>query len=281
MVDVVVAMAEGGIALGDVVCDSGYAHRVPEHFALPLRAAGAQLVMDLHPSDRGTQGTHAGAILHHGNLYCPMTPTGLFGQAPLGRGASEEEARAHDTASAELSRYKLGRISGDDADGYHRVMCPALLGKVRCPLREGSSALVLSRPEIHHPPEHPPTCCTQQTVTVPPSVGAKTAQRHDYPGKAWRRSYARRSAAERSNARIKDPATVDVARGWCRMMGLVPMTLFLACALTTRNLAVADAFSARRQDDDRRRAAGLSARTRRRRRTTLSQLAGTSPGASP
>ncbi|MDA8184317.1 MAG: hypothetical protein M0035_07830 [Actinomycetota bacterium] len=35
----------------------------------------------------------------------------------------------------------------------------------------------------------------QQTITVPPSVNAKTAQRHDYPSKTWRASYARRSAA--------------------------------------------------------------------------------------
>ena len=62
-------------------------------------------------------------------------------------------------------------------------------------------ALPLTRPEVLSPPEHPPACCTQKTITVPPSVNQKTAQRHDYPGPAWRRSYARRSAAERANAR--------------------------------------------------------------------------------
>ena len=86
MVRVLTSMAAGGIALGDVICDSGYAHRVPEHFALPLRAAGARLVIDLHPTDRGTQGTHAGAISCNGNLYCPMTPSALFDLGPLARG---------------------------------------------------------------------------------------------------------------------------------------------------------------------------------------------------
>ncbi len=94
-------------------------------------------------------------------------------------------------------------------------------------------------PEVTALPEHPPTCCTQQTITVPPSVNARTAQRHNYTSSAWRRSYARRSAAERSNARIKGPATIDVARGWCRVMGLVPVSLFIACAFVVRNLAVA------------------------------------------
>ena len=281
MVDVLVTMAEAGIALGDVVVDSGYAHRVPEHFALPLRAAGATLVMDLHPSDRGTQGTHQGAICHHGNLYCPATPKALFDIGPLCRGASKDETAAHDRRSGELACYKLGRISADDEDGYHRVACPAVLGKVRCPLRADSIALTLDHPEVLAPPEHPPTCCTQVTITVPPSVNAKTAQRHDYPGKAWRRSYARRTAVERSNARIKDPATVDVARGWCRVMGLTPMSLFLACALVVRNLAVADAFEQRRADDERRAAAGLSPRTRRHRRRTLADLVGASANAPP
>jgi len=38
-----------------------------------------------------------------------------------------------DTWSAGLARHKPGRITSDDADGYHRVMCPAVTGKIRCP----------------------------------------------------------------------------------------------------------------------------------------------------
>ena len=82
------------------------------------------------------------------------------------------------------------------------------------------------RPEILQPPEHPQACCTQQTITVPPDVLAKTAQKHDYPSAAWRRSYARRSGAERGFATAKDPASNDIARGWCRLMGLAPLMLF-------------------------------------------------------
>jgi hypothetical protein len=278
MVDVLVAMQKAGIPLGDVVCDSGYAHRVAVHFALPLRAAGASLVMDLHPHDRGMKGTHEGAILWDGNLYCPATPKALFELAPLASGANKDEIAAHDQRADELSRYKLGRISADDEDGYRRVMCPAVAGKLRCPVRPDSMMLDFSHPEVTTAPEHAPGCCVQQTVTVPPSVNAKTAQRHDYLSRAWRRSYARRTAAERSNARIKDPATIDVGRGWCRVMGLVPMSLFVACALVVRNLAVADAFDARRKDDERRMRSGLPKRTRHRRRTTLAALAGASNG---
>ncbi len=281
LVAVVETMVASGVVLGDVIADSGYAHRVPEHFALPLRAAGARLVMDLHPSDRGPHGTHQGAICHNGNLYCPKTPVALFELDPLGRGATAEQTVSHDQQTAELARYKLGPINADDPDGYHRAACPAVTGKLRCPLRPGSMRLAYDRPEISAPPEHPPTCCTQATITVPPSVNAKTRQTHDYPSKTWRRSYARRSAAERSNSRIKDPATIDVARGWCRIMGLVPMSLFLACALIVRNQAVADTFDARQLGNSQRAAAGLPPKIRRRRRHTLTELVGATANAPP
>lgn len=281
MVKVVVEMFNSGVQAGDVAADSGYAHRIPEHFALPLRAAGAALVMDLHPHDRGTQGTHAGAVLWNGNLYCPMTPKALFDLGPLARSASEEERRTHEARCAELFHFKLSRISTTDSDGYHRVGCPAAAGKLRCALRPDSLGLDFSHPEVASPPEHPPTCCSQKTITIPPSVNAKTAQRHDYPSAAWRHSYARRSAAERANSRIKDPATIDVSRGWCRLMGLTPMSLFLCCALVVRNLAVADAFEQRQEDNHRREAVGLPRRSRRRRRRTLADLVDASSGNAP
>jgi len=114
-----------------------------------------------------------------------------------------------------------------------------------------------------------------------PSVNAKTAQKHDYPSQAHRRSYARRTAVERSNSRVKDPATIDVSKGWCRIMGLVPISLFLACALVVRNLAISDAFTERALEEQRRKAARLAPRTRRRRRRSLSDLAGMTGSACP
>ena len=53
---VLTAMPGQGIPLGDILDDSGYAHRDAGAWAVPLRAAGAQLVQDLHPHDRGPQG---------------------------------------------------------------------------------------------------------------------------------------------------------------------------------------------------------------------------------
>lgn len=259
-------------ALGDVLCDSGYAHRTPEHWALPIRDMGAALIMDLHPSDRGTKGTYQGAICHNGSLYCPSTPKALLGLEPLGRQAGPAEIAAHDRRAAELARYRLGAVTSTDSDGYHRAMCPAALGKVRCPAKPASLTLAFDRPEVATPPDDLPACCAQSTITVPPEVNAKTAQKHPYPSAAHRRSYARRTAVERSYSTMKDPASTDTTRGWCRLMGLVANTLLLSCAVVVRNLRVLDAFEERQLDDDRRRQAGMPARTRRRRRRSIDDL---------
>ena len=161
----------------------------------------------------------------------------------------------------------------DDADGYHRVACPAAAGKIRCPLRPTSMTLDRDRPEILQPPQHPQACCPQQTITVSPDVLAKTAQKHDYPSAAHRRSYARRTGAERGFATAKDPATNDISRGWCRLMGLTPLMLLTTTLLAVRNQRVLAAWNTRQEENQRRTANGLPPKTRRRRRRTLASLA--------
>ena len=154
---------------------------------MPMRQAGAKLVIDLHPNDRGMKGTHQGAICANGNLYCPATPKALFGLGPAAPTATREDLATHDQKTEELSRYKLSPLSAPDQDGYQRAICPAVAGKIRCPLRPASMGLSHKRPTVLKAPERPPVCCEQQTITVPPTVNAKTAQKHDYPSPAHRR----------------------------------------------------------------------------------------------
>jgi len=271
---VVTRMPAAGIPLGDMPGDSGYAHRDAQARAIPLRQAGAQLIQDLHPDDRGPKGTHMGAIISNGNLYCPAAPRPLLELGPLPPGALPDQTAAHDQKTAELARYKLGRLTADDTDGYHRLTCPAVIGKIRCPLRPASMTLDRDRPEILTPPRHPQPCCAQRTITVPPDISAKTRQKHDYPSAAWRLSCNRRTAAERTFATIKDTAGNNIARGWCRLMGLTPLTLWLACLLAIRNQHALNAFQARQASNARRAATGLPPPARRRRRTTtLASLA--------
>ena len=106
LVPVLTAMPRDGIALGDILADSGYAHRDADAWALPLRQSGAELIQDLHPADRGPKGTHHGAIIANGNLYCPATPTTLLELAPLARDATPEQAAAHDQQTAETAPWR-------------------------------------------------------------------------------------------------------------------------------------------------------------------------------
>lgn len=274
IVAVLERMTAAGIVVSDLLADSGYAYRVPEHWALPVRKLGIDLIVDLHPSDRGPKGTHMGATTSNGNLYCPATPARLLKLSPLAPGATSQQTEAHDQQTGELAKYKLSPITGRDADGYHRVACPATTGKLRCPHRPASMTLPHDRPTITSPPEHPPVCCTQQTITVPPSVNAKTAQKHDYPSAQHRHSYQRRTAAERSFATLFDPAGNNLSRGHCRITGLSATALLTATVTIARNIRIQDAFNARQAEDQRRAAHGLAPKRRRRRRQTTTDLIG-------
>ena len=81
------------------------------------------------------------------------------------------------------------------------------------------------------------------------------------------------------NSTLKDPATNDISRGWCRLGGLAPILIFLAAATVARNLRVSDAFDTRAADDARRLAAGMAPRTRRRK--SGADALGAAPGAPP
>ncbi len=98
-----------------------------------------------------------------------------------------------------------------------------------------------------------------------------------HPSAAWRRSYARRTGAERGFATAKDPATNDITRGWCRLMGLTPLILFTTTLLIGRNQRILAARNARQAENTHRAAAGLPPKTRRRRRKTLADLTATPP----
>jgi hypothetical protein len=255
-----------GVVPGDVLCDCGYSNRDPATFATPLRQAGANLVMDLHPQDRGPRGTHCGAIISNGNLYCPATPKALLALGPLARSASAKEAAAHDERTRELSRYKLGRISSDDEDGTHRVMCPAVMGKCRCALRPTSAALDYTHPEVGTPPEEPPTCCTQKTISVPVEIDTKRRQKHEHPSKAHRISYNRRTASERTFSWFQDPATGGIRRGWSRLFGRAPNALMYALCAVVHNVRLSLAAEDLEEETARRAAMGLGPLRRRRRR---------------
>ncbi len=274
---VLTAMPGQGIPLGDILDDSGYAHRDAGAWAIPL---GPPAPSSSRTSTRTTAARKAPTTARSSPTATCTAPRHRARCWSSGRSPAPPPKNRPRTTTARPPSwpgYKLGRLTADDPDGYHRVQCPAAMGKIRCPLRPASMTLDRDRPEILQPPEHPPACCAQQTITVPPGVLAKTAQKHDYPSAAWRRSYARRTGAERGFATAKDPASNDISRGWCRLMGLAPLMLFTTTLLIVRNQRILHAWNARQEETQRRAAAGLPPKTRKRRRKTLAGLAAGPP----
>ena len=267
MTRLLLRLRDAGVALGDVLADCGYSNRDPKTFAVPLRRGGANLVMDLHPADRGRRGTFEGATAANGALYCPASPLALLDLGPLKRGATPREAAAHDARFAELSRYRFSVLSAPDRDGYQRLLCPAAAGKLRCPLKPASLTRPPDRPSVLEPPAPAPRCCDQQSITVPPQVNEKTRQKHDYAGPLFRTSYARRTAAERTYASLADPSVGGIRRGWCRLFGLAKNTLMYALAVAVRNVRIVESFERRRAQEARRVAIGPTRRRRRRHQT--------------
>jgi hypothetical protein len=56
----------------------------------------------------------------------------------------------------------------------------------------------------------------------------------------------------------KARGTSDTARGWCRLTGLAPLTLFTAVLLAVRNQRVLSAWNSRQEENTRRAAKGLA-----------------------
>src|SRR5260370_28215914 len=67
-------MPADGIPPGDVLADSGCAHRDAAAWAIPLRRAGAQPAQDLHPPDPGPHSPHPPRLLCDGSLRAPHPP---------------------------------------------------------------------------------------------------------------------------------------------------------------------------------------------------------------
>jgi hypothetical protein len=112
-------------------------------------------------------------------------------------------------------------------------------------------------------------------------VAARTRQKHDYPSQAWRASYARRTAAERLNASIKDPAVNSISQGWIRLMGLTPLLLWLSCLMVVRNQRTLNAFQDRPRPRARRCRTAARPQTPPRTRRHPRRPALTSPGTQP
>jgi hypothetical protein len=144
-----------------------------------------------------------------------------------------------------------------DDQNHLRVRCPASNPNpvARCELKpksEGPSTR--GRPRIPVTDAlriHTPKICSQQSITLPPEVGAKYAQPLLHESEDWHAVYATRNSVEGMNGFIKDgarEAVDDPERR--RIRGVAPQSVFLAFLLCSANLRKIETFLAEEEAED-------------------------------
>lgn len=223
--------------------DRGYSMRSYETMHQPLGERGVHLTFDLaaHQRQRGGM-TEAGAIPMAGDFYCPMLPDSFEVEALPGSQATRKDWRAHHERRATRMQYAMrpkGRPTPDMAN--QRLQCPALAGRIRCPLRPESQALdPAETPEIYESDQLDDVrdaklrCCTAKSFTVAAEDGAGTRQLHPFGSLAWIRSYEPRTASERYIAHYKKK--VRTGREDIAVHGRVRQTLMTAFASVAVNI---------------------------------------------
>jgi len=250
--------------------DRAYSSAKPEDFQLPARALGYQPVFDYKVDQLGIQGSYAGMLQIEGAWYCPAIPKMLIEATSDYRKDAIDEA-TYKARLEERWKYLVVSKAGPDAEGHVRLRCPASnpAPVARCDLKPASvgpkTQGKLRIPVTAAVTSHPPTICSQQSVTVPPEAGAKFAQPLLYGSEEWQAAYSTlRSTNEGMNGFVKDGAREalgDPQRR--RIRGVAAQSVFVALLLCAANLRKIDQFLVQAAAE----AAGTFRRRLRRRRT--------------
>ena len=170
--------------------------------------------------------------------------------------------------------------------GRSPPMIPMAITRSRAPRSWGNPAARSARSQwpwtgsgprsSPRPPARRPAACRRPSPSHPRSA-RRPRKNTTTPPKNHRRSHARRTAAERTFATAKDPASNDTSRGWCQLTGLTAITLLTATLLAVRNQRILTAWAARQEQNAQRATAGLPPGTRRRRRKTPALLTAAPP----
>jgi len=223
--------------------DRAYSSAKAPDLQLPARSLGYFPVWDFKDNQLGVQASCQGLIQVEGCWYCPMMPKALV-DATADVRAHRIDDELYATRIAERDTYRARPKARPTPDGDVRLLCPAAGPNpvVRCPLKARSltrapagSQRIVVNDEVA---EHPPACCTQESVTIHPEAGAKFAQDLPYQSPAWQATYHRlRNATEGTNGFLKDPiheALDDAGRR--RIHGVTAQSLFTALLALAANV---------------------------------------------
>jgi hypothetical protein len=221
-----------------------------------------------------------------GAWYCPSIPEALREATRDYRNGVIDEAIYRHRLD-ERWKYAARPKGKSDAEGHVRLQCPAAGSwpLARCPLKFSSMTRdTLGRLHIPVAAElaaAPPKSCTQQSVTVPPSTGAKFYQELLFESPEWEFAYhSLRNTNEGMNGYIKDPAHEALDDpGRRRIHGVAAQSVFVALLAMAANVRKIRSFMSARGAEG----SSKPRRPRRRKTSAIMQwhpLAATTPGSS-
>jgi hypothetical protein len=237
-----------GHRIREVIADRGYTYKV--NWTQELYALGIDPVLDLHATQYGPRGSHAGARIVTGVPHCPAMPPSFDTIKRPERLAESPALEVFITDITRREQWAFRRAAGPDITGKERYECPAQAGKLRCPLQPKSMTLPLALPKVMSPPEDPPACCEQRTITVPGDIDAKSRQRHYWGSREWISSFSRRSRVEGWFGNLKNDSTEALNRGSFRVMGLCKTSIMLGIYAATTNLRLLRRWAKRCHSND-------------------------------
>jgi hypothetical protein len=226
----------------DLIVDRLYSNTVVTRWLQKLRVRKINQHLDLRADQQGFT-EFAQMRWAAGSPHCPSTPDS-YGSIPKpALNSPDHEFDAFHKLIDQRQRYTFQIVNQPNEKGAMKVRCPALYGKVGCPLRDGSVAVAIEGglPIIENAPQESaeglPACCTQDTVRVtPPDSIAKATQVHYWGSRTWTKVFSRRTYVEGSYGNRKNPSTENLRRGLTRGMGLPWMNIIVSMTAASYNL---------------------------------------------
>ncbi|MDE3087123.1 MAG: hypothetical protein KGJ77_10215, partial [Acidobacteriota bacterium] len=210
---------------------------------------GYQPVFDYKIDQLGIKASYNGFVQIEGAWYCPAISQPLI-DATLEYRKGLIDEPTYRARLVERRNY-LARFKGvPGEDGHYRLMCPAASNwlMARCDNKPVSiSSKTSGKLRIRltsRLTDNPPSCCTQQSVTMPPEAGAKFAQQLLYESEEWNAVYhGLRNTNEGMHGFAKDGAyeALDDPRRR-RLLGMASQSVLVALTLFAANVRKISGF---------------------------------------
>lgn len=229
-----------------ILGDRAYSNLVEDNWYFFLAEHGYEQAVDMREDNQAWTDVD-GMRVTAGSCHCPSTPDHLEKIPRPNFGADEE------FCELVAERQQYAAYVKESTPTQRRLVCPALAGQVRCPLRPETLALPVELPLIENPPhkDTAPAICTQQSVTVHannPNARARLWQRHYWGSRKQIQLYNARTSIEQKFSRVKDRHGTNMSKGFVRVAGLTAMTLAVGLVFIASNVRDLETWANRHAD---------------------------------